>query len=371
MANNKNPLFQPFELGGQLLPNRILMSPLTRARATQPGDTPNEMNARYYAQRASVGLIISEASQISPQGKGYAFTPGIHSREQVEGWRKVTSAVHDAGGRIHLQLWHVGRISHPALQPDGGQPVAPSAIRAEGAQTYISEDFGRVDVGAPRALETDEVAGVVEQFRAGAENALLAGFDGVEIHGANSYLIEQFLRSGSNRRTDEYGGSLENRLRFPLMVVDAVVSVWGRERVGIRVSPNSNDNRIHEDDPVETYGALAAQLETRGIAYVEVVEDAFNPTKAEVRPERIIDAIRTQFSGPYVANGNYSAEEAGQRIKDGRCDLVSFGRLMISNPDLPDRFAQGAPLNAWDDSTFYGNGERGYTDYPTLQDVVR
>ena len=371
MPDNENPLFQPFTLGEQLLPNRILMSPLTRARSTQPGDIPNDMNARYYAQRASVGLIISEASQVSPQGKGYAFTPGIHSREQVEGWRKVTSAVHDAGGRIHLQLWHVGRISHPALQPDGGQPVAPSAIRAEGAQTYISEDFGRVDVGEPRALETHEVAGVVEQFRSGAENALHAGFDGVEIHGANSYLIEQFLRSGTNRRTDEYGGSLENRLRFPMMVVDAVVGVWGRERVGIRVSPNSNDNPMHDDDPVETYGALAAQLETRGIAYVEVVEDAFNPTKAEVRPERIIDSIRTQFSGPYIANGNYSAEEARQRIEAGRCDLVSFGRLMISNPDLPARFEQGAPLNEWDDSTFYGNGERGYTDYPSLQDDQR
>jgi N-ethylmaleimide reductase len=366
MTDSDDPLFRPYRLGALTLPNRILMAPLTRARSSQPGDVPNEMNARYYAQRAGTGLIISEATQVSPQGKGYAFTPGIHSEAQVEGWRKVTDAVHAAGGRIHLQLWHVGRISHPALQPDGGQPVAPSAIRAEGAKTFISADSGMVDVAEPRALATGEVPGVVEQFRRGAENAKQAGFDGVEIHGANGYLIDQFLRSGTNRRSDDYGGSLENRLRFPLRVVEAVVGVWGADRTGIRVSPTGSFNHMHDDDPVETYGALAERLNETGIAYIEVVEDSFQGNHAGGRPEPVIDAIRAGFSGTYIGNGAYSADEARERIAAGRCDLVSFGRLMIANPDLPERFRRGASLNDWDEATFYGGGEEGYTDYPAL-----
>ena len=369
MTASNDPLFQPIQLAGLTLPNRILMSPLTRSRSTQPGDVPNDMNARYYAQRASVGLIIAEATQVSPQGKGYAFTPGIYSDEQVAGWRKVTSAVHEAGGRIHLQLWHVGRISHPALQPDGGQPVAPSAIRAEGAQTYISADSGMVDVGEPRALATEEIPGVVEQYRHGAENALRAGCDGVEIHGANGYRIDQFLRSGTNRRTDEYGGSLEHRLRFPTQVAHAVAEVWGPERVGIRVSPTGSFNHMHDDDPAETYGAFAARLDAAGLAYIEVVEDSFQGNQGSGRPEAVIDAIRANFSRPYIANGGYTADEARSRIETGRCDLVSFGRLMISNPDLPARFRTGAALNEWDETTFYGGGEEGYVDYPSLADA--
>jgi N-ethylmaleimide reductase len=369
MTDPDDPLFRPCRLGALTLPNRILMAPLTRARSSQPGDVPTAMNARYYAQRAGTGLIFSEATQVSPQGKGYAFTPGIHTDDQVEGWRRVTEAVHNAGGRIHLQLWHVGRISHPALQPDGARPVAPSAIRAEGAQTFISADSGMVDVGEPRALATDEIPGVVEQFRHGAANAKRAGFDGVEIHGANGYLIDQFLRTGTNRRTDAYGGSLENRLRFPLAIVEAVADVWGPDRTGIRVSPTGTFNDMHDDDPVETYGALAEGLAGIGLAYIEVVEDSFQGNHAQGRPESVIDAIRTGFGGTYIANGAYGADEARERIGAGRCDLVSFGRLMIANPDLPERFRRGAPLNDWDEATFYGGGEKGYTDYPSLEET--
>ena len=367
MADDKDALFRPFVLGDLPLPNRVLMAPLTRSRARQPGDIPWELNATYYAQRAGAGLIIAEATQVSPQGKGYAFTPGIHSVAQVEGWRKVTSAVHEAGGRIYLQLWHVGRISHPALQPGGQRPVAPSAIKPAGAKTYIDDRSGLVEVPEPRALATDEIPAVVEQFRRGAENAQKAGFDGVEIHGANGYLLDQFIRSRSNRRTDAYGGSIENRLRFPLLVVEAVKQVWGGQRTGIRVSPTGTFNDMHDDDPVETYGALAKMLNEAGIAFVEVVEDSFQGNEVEGRPEAVIQAIRANFEGAYIANGNYSAEEARRRIEAGLCDAVTFGRLFISNPDLPERFRRGAPLNEYDSDTFYGGNEHGYTDYPALE----
>lgn len=366
MNQESNPLFQPIRVGDLELPNRIVMAPLTRSRSSQPGDIPNPMNARYYAQRASTGLIISEATQVSPQGKGYAFTPGIHSAEQVDGWRQVTDAVHKAGGRIVLQLWHVGRISHPDLQPGGQRPVAPSAIKPEGAQTYISADSGMVDVPRPRALEADELPGIAEQFRRGAENAREAGFDGVEIHGANGYLIDQFIRSGSNHRTDEYGGSVENRLRFPMMVVEAVKQAWPKARVGIRVSPTGSFNDMHDDDPVATYGELARRIDAAGLAYIEVVEDSFQGNLADGRPESVIDAIRSGFSGIYIGNGGYTRDEAMERINAGKCDLASFGRPIISNPDLVERFRRDAPLNDWDESTFYGGDEKGYTDYPTL-----
>ena len=366
MTNNDDALFRPFTLGNLSLPNRIVMAPLTRSRSRQPGDIPWELNASYYAQRASAGLIIAEATQVSPQGKGYAFTPGIHSDEQVEGWRKVTSAVHEAGGRIQLQLWHVGRISRPELQPDGALPVAPSAIRPEGAQTFIDAESGMVDILEPRALETDEIPGIVEQYRLGAENARRAGFDGVEIHAANGYLIDQFIRSGTNRRSDEYGGTLENRLRFPLMVVDAVTQVWGAERTGVRVSPTGTFNDMHDEDPVSTYGALAGLLHDSGIAYIEVVEDSFQGNAASGRPEEVIRAIREGFRGTYIGNGNYTADEARERIDAGLCDLVSFGRPFISNPDLPERLRRGADLNEWDMATFYGGDAHGYTDYPAL-----
>lgn len=367
--NQNDPLFEPFNLGNLTLPNRVLMSPLTRSRSSQPGDIPNDMNAHYYQQRAGAGMIFSEATQVSPQGKGYAFTPGIHSREQIDGWKKVTGAVHMAGGRIHMQLWHVGRISHPALQPDGKQPVAPSAIRPEGAKTFISADSGMVDVPEPRALETGEMADIVEQYRQGAQNAMEAGFDGVEVHAANGYLLDQFIKSGSNQRTDEYGGSVENRLRLPLMVIRAVIDVWGKDNVGVRVSPTGSFNAMYDENPVETFGTFARHLNELGVAYIEVVEDSFQGNHANGRPEEVIDAIRTAFKGTYIANGAYTAEEARTRISQGRCDLVTFGRPFIANPDLPERFRQNAPLNEWDDSTFYGGDEHGYTDYPTLKEL--
>lgn len=363
-------LFEPFVLGDLTLPNRVIMSPLTRSRAAQPGDVPSDMNAKYYRQRASAGLIIAEATQVSPQGKGYAFTPGIHSDAQIEGWRKVTDAVHDAGGRIILQLWHVGRISHPALQPDGQTPVAPSAIKPEGAKTFISADSGMVDVPTPRALQIEEMPDIVEQFRQGAENAQKAGFDGVEIHAANGYLLDQFLRTGSNHREDAYGGSLENRMRLPLEVVDAVVDVWGADRVGIRVSPTGSFNTMEDADPVATYQTFAQQLDKRGIAFIEVVEDSFQGNHANGRPEAVIEAIQQAFSRAYIGNGAYTAAEARERIAAGKTDLVSFGRPFIANPDLPVRFRHDAPLNEWDDSTFYGGDERGYIDYPSLDEVT-
>jgi N-ethylmaleimide reductase len=366
MPDTSDVLFDRFTLGDLELPNRVLMAPLTRSRSQQPGDIPWTLNATYYAQRASAGLIFAEATQVSPQGKGYAFTPGIHSDAQVEGWREVTNAVHDAGGRIYLQLWHVGRISRPELQPDGQLPVAPSAIKPEGAMTFIDADSGMVEVLEPRALTGDEIPGIVEQYRQGALNAKRAGFDGVEIHAANGYLLDQFIRSQSNRRDDDYGGSIDNRLRLPLMVVDAVVEVWGAGRTGIRVSPTGTFNDMHDDDPVATYAAFAKALDARGVAFIEVVEDSFQGNAADGRPEAVIGAIREHFSGAYIANGNYTADEARRRIAAGACDLVSFGRVFIANPDLPRRFREGAPLNAYDDSTFYGGDARGYTDYPAL-----
>ncbi|MFG0328490.1 MAG: alkene reductase [Phycisphaerales bacterium] len=365
-TRRNDPLFHPFTLGDLSLPNRVIMAPLTRSRSSQPGDVPNEMNAKYYGQRAGAGLIISEATQVSPQGKGYAFTPGIHSDEQIEGWRKVTTAVQNAGGRIYLQLWHVGRISRPELQPDGATPVAPSAIKPEGAQTYISKDSGMVDILEPRALETNEIPGIVEQFRAGAANAKKAGFDGVEIHGANGYLLDQFLRSGTNNRDDEYGGRIENRARLPLEIARAVVEVWGADRVGYRISPTSTFNDMHDDDPSETFGYLAQELGTLELAFIEVVEDSFQSDDEKGRRSPVVERIRETFPRAYIANGNYSAEDARQRILNGWCDLVSFGRPFISNPDLPTRFRLGAKLNEWDESTFYGGDEKGYIDYPFL-----
>ena len=363
-------LLSPITAGELELPHRVWMAPLTRSRAEQPGDIPWELNAEYYAQRADpktgAGLIISEATQVAPTGKGYAFTPGIHSDEQVAGWKKVTDAVHARGGQIALQLWHVGRISHVDLQPDGRKPVAPSAIRAAGVQTITSAESGRVAVSEPRELETDEIPGVIDQFRHGAQLAKDAGFDAVEIHGANGYLLDQFLRSGSNKREDRYGGSLENRLRFCLEVTDAVVGVWGGGRVGYRVAPLGAFNDMRDDDPMETFGALAEKLGERGLAFLHVVE-AFGPTERTDESERVYAACRERFKGAgggiYVGNGGQLAEE---RIAEGLTDAVAFGKLFIANPDLAERMRRGGPYNAWDDSTFYGGTEKGYTDYPSL-----
>jgi N-ethylmaleimide reductase len=359
-------LQSPLTLGPLTLPNRVLMAPLTRSRSGQPGDIPRSLNATYYAQRASAGLIISEATQISQQGKGYASTPGIHSAEQIAGWRRVTDAVHDAGGRIFNQLWHVGRISHTDLQPGGGAPVAPSAIRAT-SQTYTSAGSGFVRVSMPRALETDEIGGIVGQYRDAARNALEAGFDGVEIHGANGYLIDQFTRSGTNRRSDRYGGSLENRLRFPLEVAEAVAGVWGGERVGYRISPTGAFNDMSDDNPGGTFTALATGLGQLGLVYLHVAE-AF---AGSPRDEAVMGAIRGAFPGVYIANGGYTGESGEARLAQGKADAIAFGSLFIANPDLPERLRAGAPLNEPDQSTFYGGDARGYTDYPFVDESER
>lgn len=357
-------LLSSLPFGALTLPHRVLMAPLTRARSKQPGDVPWALNAEYYAQRASAGLIVSEATQVSPQGKGYAFTPGIHTDAQVQGWRLVTDAVHAAGGRIYAQLWHVGRIGHVDLQPEGRAPVAPSAVQAA-SQTFTSATSGMVDVSPPRALALDELPGIVDQYRLAARRAKDAGFDGVEIHGANGYLLDQFTRDGTNHRTDAYGGSLENRLRLPLEVTAAVVEVWGADRVGYRVSPTGAFNDMSDSDPVATFSALASRLSDLGLVYVHVVESF----AGQARDEATAQAVREAFDGVYIANGGYSPATARERIAEGHADAVAFGTAFIANPDLPERIARHAPLNEADPSTFYGGDAQGYTDYPALQEA--
>ncbi|MCI0371504.1 MAG: alkene reductase [candidate division NC10 bacterium] len=355
-------LFSPIDLGPFRLPNRIVMAPMTRSRAGA-GNVPQAMNAGYYAQRATAGLIITEATQVSSQGVGYPYTPGIHTAEQVEGWRGVTQAVHLRGGRIFLQLWHVGRVSHPSLQPDGDLPVAPSAIKPSGeAYTYQ----GLQPFVPPRALETDEIAGVIDQFRTGAWYAREAGFDGVEIHAANGYLIDQFLRDGTNHRTDRYGGSLENRARFLLEVVGAVSGAWGPDRVGVRLSPTSSFNDMSDSDPLRAFTYAARRLNEYGLAYLHVVE----PLSADIRENgRVTPHLRRVFEGPLMVNGGYDAALGHEAIARGRADLVSFGVLFLANPDMPRRFAIGAPLNPPDPSTFYGGDAHGYLDYPSVGEL--
>ncbi len=350
-------LFAPIALGDIDLANRIVMAPLTRNRAG-PGNVPQALNVEYYVQRATAGLIVTEATQVSPQGVGYPGTPGIHSAEQVEGWRKVTEAVHERGGRIVLQLWHVGRISHPSLQPNGALPVAPSALRPEGE--VFTYDGPRPFV-TPRALELGEIPGIVADYRAAAVNAKAAGFDGVEVHGANGYLLDQFLRDGTNHRIDAYGGSVENRARLLLEVTDAVIEVWGAGRVGVRLSPINSFNSIADSDPDATFGHAARELARRGIAYLHLVE-------TDMAGGRRYDggALREAFGGPLMANGGYDRARAEAAIADGKADLVAFGQLYIANPDLVARFAQDAPLNEPDATTFYGGDAAGYTDYLAL-----
>jgi N-ethylmaleimide reductase len=358
-------LFTPLELGDLTLPNRIVMAPLTRNRALPEGDVPHAMNVKYYAQRASAGLIITEGTQIAPEGKGYIQTPGIYSAEQVAGWKKVTDAVHDAGGRIFAQLWHVGRISHVSLLPDAQAPVAPSPITAN-SQTFIASGFA--DVSAPRALETGEIARVVDDYRKAAENALTAGFDGIEIHAANGYLIDQFLRDGTNKRDDAYGGSVENRTRFLAEVLDAVTTVYPSKRVGVRFSPFSGFNDISDSDPVTTFTAAIARANDADLGYVHLVEGQTDGPR-NVSPENIAK-LRAAFSGAYMANNGYDRELAIEAVESGEVDLVAFGKLFIANPDLVERLERDAPLNEPDQSTFYGGDERGYTDYPTLEEVA-
>jgi N-ethylmaleimide reductase len=358
-------LFTPLDLGDDLmLPNRIVMAPLTRNRAKPDGDVPYELHVEYYAQRASAGLIISEGTQITPEGKGYIQTPGIHSPEQVSGWKKVTETVHKAGGRIFAQLWHVGRISHVSLQPNGQAPVAPSAITAT-TKTFIASGFA--DVSPPRALETDEIARVVDDYRKAAENAREAGFDGVEVHAANGYLIDQFLRDGTNKRTDAYGGSVENRTRFLAEVLAAVTKVYPSKRVGVRFSPFSNFGDIADSDPLTTFGAAIARANDAGLGYVHLIEGQTGGPRDF--PPGAIAKLRAGFDGAYMANNAYDRARAIETVESGEADLIAFGKLFIANPDLVKRLEMDAPLNEPDPSTFYGGDEHGYTDYPTLEEV--
>jgi N-ethylmaleimide reductase len=361
-------LTTPVRLGPYELPNRIVMAPLTRNRAGA-GNVPQAMNVEYYAQRASAGLIITEGTQISPQGVGYPNTPGIHTKEQVEGWKKVTDAVHQRDGRIFLQLWHVGRISHPSLQPKGALPVAPSAIKPEGeAYTYQ----GLQPMVTSRALESSEIPGIVEQYRNAARNALDAGFDGVEIHGANGYLLDQFLRDGTNHRNDAYGGSVENRARLLIEVTKAVTEVWGSDRVGVRISPVHTFNSMYDSQPQETFGYVAEQLNTFGLAYLHVVGSRYGDGAYPVRSGQPFDEqiLREAFHGMYMANAGYDRSRALAALNSGEADLVAFGSLFIANPDLPLRMKLNAPLNEPDPSTFYGGTEKGYTDYPFLDTTI-
>lgn len=355
---SKPDLFSALEIGDLKLPNRLVMAPLTRNRAGA-GNVPTELNAEYYGQRVSAGLLITEASQVSPQGVGYPATPGIHSQAQVEGWKKITDAVHMKGGRIFIQLWHVGRISHPSMQPGNAAPVAPSAIRPEGeAVTYD----GMQAFVTPRALTLEEIPGIVADYANAASLAKQAGFDGVEVHAANGYLLDQFLRDGTNTRSDAYGGSIDNRYRLLDEVLVAVKNSWPANRIGVRLSPENRFNDIQDSEPQETFNSIVDRLNAHDLAYLHVLEGDM------LTGERDVDYVqlRRRFQGPYMANNGYTHDSAKQAVQDGNADLVAFGKLFIANPDLPQRFAQGAGLNEPDPETFYGGGEAGYTDYPAM-----
>ena len=354
-------LFTPIRLGGLELPNRIVMAPLTRNRAGQPGNVPQPINATYYAQRASAGLIITEGSPISAMAHGYPGTPGIHDAAQVVGWKGVTDAVHARGGRIVLQLWHVGRISHPSLLPGDALPVAPSAIRPSGR---AFTRHGMSEFVTPRALETSELPALIEDFRRAAHNARTAGFDGVEVHGANGYLLDQFLRDGSNHRTDRYGGSAANRTRLLREVVEAVCEVWGADRVGVRISPLNQFNDMRDSDPQALFNHVGDALRPFGLAYLHVMERDVHGAELPFD----FSELRRRFDGPYIANGGYDKRRADAAIAAHRADCVAFGTSYIANPDLVERFARDAPLNVADPDTFYGGREQGYTDYPALSD---
>jgi N-ethylmaleimide reductase len=362
-TSNFPDLFTPVEVGPLELRNRVVMAPLTRSRAA-PGNVPTKLNALYYAQRASAGLIISEATQIAPEGQGYIATPGIHSAEQIEGWKCVTKAVHVAGGPIVLQLWHVGRISHPSFQPGGVAPVAPSAIKPNG-QAFTEKGFEPIPT--PRALETAEVPAIVEQYAQGARNALAAGFDGVEVHAANGYLIDQFLQDRTNKRTDRYGGSIENRSRFLMEVVDAVSAAVGAERTGVRISPQNTMNDIADSDPQTLFNHVAEQLSGRGLAYLHVIE---GDTGGAVVPPFDYKNLKRLFGGVVIANNAFDKPSANKAIADGRADLIAFGKPFIANPDLVVRLFLDAPLIPLNPETLYGGSEQGYTDYPTLHAVA-
>ena len=356
-------LFSPAELGPYHLSHRVVMAPLTRMRS-DPGDIPSDLMVQYYSQRASKGgLIISEATPVSIRGYGYAGAPGIYSDRQIEGWRRVTDAVRAKGGRIFLQLWHVGRQSHTDLQPNGEAPVAPSAIAAEG---YAYTKRGEVSFSMPRALELHEIPGIVQEFHAGAERALRAGFDGVEIHGANGYLPDQFLQDGVNRRTDMYGGSIENRSRFLLQVMEALVSVWGGNRVAVRIAPGGRWNGMSDSDPDALFDSVVKELNQFGLAYLHIIEPRVrgNVVTAEGQYAIASARLRKIFKGKIIAAGGFEPGTAEEVVEKGDADLVAFGRHFLANPDLPKRVQLGLPLNAYDRKTFYTFDAQGYTDYP-------
>lgn len=358
----RTDLFDPVQLGPYRLRNRIVMAPLTRSRADDAG-VPGELHAIYYGQRASAGLIITEATNITPQGKGYIRTPGIWSKEQIAGWKLTTRSVHDKGGRIFLQLWHVGRVSHPDLQPGGVLPVAPSAVKAEGVQAYTYEGFKPLPT--PRALSIEEIPGIINDYAHAAQCAMEAGFDGVEIHAANGYLLQQFLSDGTNKRTDKYGGSIANRTRLVVEVADAITKVWPAEKVGIRLSPLTKSFDISDSDPEPLYLSLIDQLNPFGLAYIHLVE---GDTRNDRSPAGGFDlqSLRRAFNGTYIANNMYDLDLAIEARATNRADLIAFGRPFISNPDLVERLRLGATLAEPDHDTFYSGEAKGYIDYPAV-----
>lgn len=365
-------LFSPYRMGTLELPNRIVMPPMTRSRAAA-GDVATPLMAAYYAQRASAGLIVSEGTQISPQGQGYAWTPGIYNAEQVAGWRLVTDAVHAAGGRIFAQLWHVGRVSHVDLQPGGAQPVSSSALLADGVKVFVDPDQqgpqagvgGMVQHSLPRALTLEEIPAIVQDYARAAQNALDAGFDGIELHAANGYLINQFIDSQANHRTDAYGGSLSNRLRFLKEVVQAVIGVLGKERVGVRLAPLTTLNGAVDDTPQATYLAAAKLLDELDVAYIHIAEVDWED--APEMPEAFKEALRMVYRGTLIYAGKYTADKAQAALQAGWADLIGFGRPFIANPDLPFRLQHGLALNTPDANTFFGGDAQGLTDYAAAQ----
>ena len=367
-------LLSPLRIGNLQLQHRVVMAPLTRLRSTQPGDIPNKLNAKYYAQRASEGgLLISEATQISLLGKGYPAAPGIYTQDQIDGWKLTTNAVHAKGGYIFLQLWHVGRISHTSLHPEAGLPVSASAIAPNDGAKALTHDFQQVAFETPRALELHELPAIVAEYRKAAENAKEAGFDGVEVHGANGYLLDQFLEDRTNHRNDAYGGSIENRSRLLLEVVDAVSEVWGKDRVGVRLSPFGTFSDMADSDPIALFSYVLKQLSNRGLAYAHLVEPRVGNAGADADLNHYApgsaEIFRKAFTGVLISAGGYSAETADQTIANHLADAVAFGRLFIANPDLPKRFRERSELNRHDRSTFYGGTEKGYTDYPALNQL--
>lgn len=355
-----NLLFQPYEIGDLRLKNRIVMAPMTRRRAAN-GFTANDLTALYYEQRATAGLIISEGSQISPQGYGYMNSPGIYSIEQIEGWKLVTEAVHSKGGLIFIQLWHVGRISHPLLQPEGNLPVAPSAIKPKGT---IATPEGNSEMVTPRALNIPEIQGIIEDYRNAAANALKAGFDGVEIHGANGYLIDQFIQSGANHRIDQYGGSIKNRCRFALEVIEAVLSEWPEFKVGIRLSPSGLNFGIYDQEPIKTFSYLINELNHYKLAFLHLNEPSLPVDHLPNYLKKVTPFYREVYKGNLITCGGYGNESAQAILDQEQADLVAFGKPFISNPDLVHRLKNNIPFTPWDVNTFYSPGVQGYTDYP-------